>query len=112
MVSCTRASLDQRVHESTLLRALGATRWRVLGALVVEFLVLGVTAGFLAALGAEVSTWAVAVKLMNMSWQWHAALWWVVPVCSAVLLTVMGTLLCYRAVTTPPHRILQECQVG
>lgn len=108
LVSCTRASLDQRLHESTLLRTLGATRQRVLGALVVEFLLVGALAGVLAAVGAEISAWAVATKLMKVQWQWHPQMWWSVPLMSAALIALTGSALCYRTVTTPPRHILQE----
>lgn len=108
LVSCVRASLDQRLHESALLRTLGATRGLVVGSVAVEFLVLGAMAGVLAAAGAEISCWVLQSRLLNMPAVLHPMMWICTPLVSAATMSLVGTWFCYKAVVSPPQVILRE----
>ena len=108
LMACLRASLDQRLHESALLRTLGANRQLVLGSLAIEFLVLGVVAGLLAALGAEVCVWSLQTRIFKMAYVPHPELWFIVPTAAATLMTLVGTAFCFRAVSVPPMIVLRD----
>ncbi len=108
LLTCLRASLDQRLHEGALLRTLGAGKKRILGSLAVEFAFIGLIAGILAAIGAEMTAWALQKYLFRMDFSTHPLLWLVVPTLSTLLIGVVGTFFCYRTVTVPPMTILRE----
>jgi putative ABC transport system permease protein len=108
LLTCLRASLDQRLHESALLRTLGAQRQRILGSLAIEFACIGFTAGLLAAAGAEITVWGLQVRLFHMGFVAHPTLWLAVPTLSTLLIASLGTAFCWRTVTTPPAAILRE----
>lgn len=108
LLACLRASIDQRLHESALLRTLGAGRQRILGALAVEFLFIGLIAGLLAACGAELTAWILQTRMFRMEYVFHPEIWFLVPVAATVLVTTVGIAFCYRTVVVPPLNILRE----
>lgn len=108
LFACLRASIDQKLHESALLRTLGAKRSLILGSLFVEFAAIGGIAGLLAVIGAELTTWALQVFLFKMVAVAHPWLWLAVPVLSTVFIASTGTAFCYRVLATPPMLVLRE----
>ena len=103
-----RSSLDARLKESALMRALGARSRVVLGTLWIEFLVLGAMAGGLAAAGTEVAAWALQTSVFEMSWTPTLALWWIGPSTGALIVGTFGVWSCRRVVNTPPVTLLRE----
>ena len=85
LISGVRSSLDGRLRESALLRAVGARRGLVLGALWIEFLVLGGLAGGLASVGAEVAAWGLQTQVFEMTWAPTPLMWWLGPLAGAVI---------------------------
>ena len=92
------SSLDGRLRESALLRAVGARKGVVLGALWVEFLVLGGLAGALASVGAEVAAWGLQTQVFEMSWTPTPVMWALGPTLGAVIVGALGVWSCRRAV--------------
>ena len=108
LISGVRSSLDARLKESALMRALGARSRLVLGTLWIEFLVLGAMAGGLAAAGTEVAAWALQTRVFDMNWTPTLALWWIGPVTGALIVGTLGVWSCRRVVNTPPVALLRE----
>lgn len=108
LLTCLRASIDQRLHESALLRTLGASKRLLLGSLAVEFIIIGLTAGILGAGGAELAAWVLETRLFKMEFSAHPLLWIAVPTISTLLIGIIGTAFCYRVVNVPPIIILRE----
>lgn len=108
LISGVRSSLDARLKESALMRALGARSRLVLGTLWIEFLVLGAMAGGLAAAGTEVAAWALQTRVFDMNWTPTLALWWIGPVTGALIVGTLGVWSCRRVVNTPPVTLLRE----
>ena len=108
LVAGVQASVDARVHESAILRALGAPRRLILGGLLIEFATLGLFAGLLATLAAELSVFILQTLVMDM--QYTPTPWlWPIGVCSgAVVIGSLGVFSCRRVVSTPPVRVLRE----
>lgn len=110
LLACLRASIDQRLHESALLRTLGAGKRVILGSLMVEFAFIGLTAGILAASGAEITIWALQTLVFKMSFNAHAGLWIATPIVATLLVAGVGCFFCRRVLHTPPVLILREHQ--
>lgn len=108
LVAGVEASVDVRVRESALLRALGADRKLLLGALWIEFTALGVFAGCLAVLGAETAVWILETQVLDLVWQPQFGLWPLGPLLGGVFIGGLGVFSCRRAVQVPPLVVLRE----
>ncbi len=108
LVASLQSSMDQRVREAALLRALGAGRSRILGALLAEFAVLGAFAGLLAAVGAELSVGLLQTQVFQIEGRLHPVVWALGPVLGMLLIGLIGTWSCRRVVSTPPVVVLRE----
>jgi putative ABC transport system permease protein len=108
LLTCLRAGIDQKLHESALLRTLGAKKSLILGSLIVEFAVVGAIAGLLAAAGAELTAWALQTFLFKMTFVAHPWLWITTLATSTLLIGGAGTIFCYRVTATPPVIVLRE----
>jgi len=108
LIAGVQASVDNRRRESALLRALGARKSLVLGALAIEFASLGLFAGILALLGAELSALALQVWVLELAY--HPSLWlWPLGTLGAVVLIgALGVFSCRSSVNTPPLQVLRE----
>ncbi len=68
-------SQDERIRESALLRALGATRGQLSRAQRVEFALVGGLSGLLAASGAAAVGWALAHYVFDFAWRFSPGVW-------------------------------------
>jgi putative ABC transport system permease protein len=68
-------SQDERIRESGLLRALGATRTQLSQSQWIEFALVGGLAGMLAASGAAAVGWALAKFVFNFEWTFSPVVW-------------------------------------
>lgn len=108
LVASLQSSMDERIREAALLRTLGASRGRILGALLLEFAVLGCFAGALAAAGSELSVWLLQEQIFQIDGRLHPGVWLLGPVIGVLLIGGIGTLSCWRVVSTPPMVVLRE----
>jgi putative ABC transport system permease protein len=63
----------RRVYDAVLLKVLGATRWRLLQAHLLEFGLLGLVTAVLAAVIGTIAGWAVVVHVMHADWWFDPA---------------------------------------
>ncbi|MES2297707.1 MAG: FtsX-like permease family protein [Pseudomonadota bacterium] len=68
------SSQDERMRQSAILRALGASRRQLVRAQWIEFLLTGAMAGALAAAGACLASWALARFVFDLPWTMAPAL--------------------------------------
>lgn len=102
-----QATLDERIRQGALLRALGAERRLLINARRTEFGVLGATSGLLAALGCELVSALLYHFVFDLHWQPHPWLL-VLPVIGALLIGGAGVLGTCRALNASPLEVLRE----
>ncbi|TRO41163.1 FtsX-like permease family protein [Pseudomonas sp. ALS1131] len=102
-----QATLDERIRQGALLRALGAKRKLLVSARRAEFGLLGAAAGLLAALGCELVSFLLYRYAFDMSWQPHPWLL-LLPVIGALLIGLAGVLGTRRALNASPLSVLRE----
>ncbi|QXH34114.1 ABC transporter permease [Pseudomonas muyukensis] len=102
-----QATLDERIRQGALLRALGAARPLLVKARRIEFGLLGAVSGVLAALGCELITWALYRYAFDLHWAPHPWLL-MLPVAGAVLVGAAGVLGTRRALNASPLAVLRE----
>ena len=107
LVASVQASRDARMREHALLRALGATKQMIRGALVIEFAVLGALSGLLAAIGAELTTYLLNAQVFGLPTSSHLWLWVLGPLLGALLIASLGYLSTRSLVQTPPMLALR-----
>lgn len=107
VVATLLASLDARRQEAVLLRTLGARRAWLAQGLMSEFLVLGLLAGLLASVCAEIAMALIAHRLFELSPQLHPWLWLALPVAGALLVGASGWLTTRHIVRVPPMQSLR-----
>lgn len=90
LLASVRATLDERIHENTLLRAMGASRGLLRMAQWVEFAALGLLSGLLSAMITEASIGLVYWKVFDMSPRVHGWLWVLAPLSGALAIGWAG----------------------
>jgi putative ABC transport system permease protein len=108
LVAGVQASVDARMHESAILRALGARRSLLLGGLFIEFAAMGLFAGLLATVAAEFSVYVLQVYVMDMSYAPSPWVWPLGILSGMLLIASLGVYSCRRVVSSPPLRVLRE----
>ena len=108
LIASIQASRDQRLAEHALLRALGATRRLITGSLAAEFALLGIFAGIVATIGAEVTAYALQVEVFELPYQLHHWLWALGPTLGLVFILLIGMLGTRKLVNSPPVAVLRE----
>ena len=108
LIAGVQASVDARMQESAILRALGARRRLVLGGLLIEFAALGVFAGFLATVAAEFSVYILQTWVMDMFYRPSPWVWPLGLLAGGVLVGALGVFSCRRVVSSPPVTLLRE----
>lgn len=108
VVATLLASLDARQQEAVLLRTLGAERSYLAKGLWSEFIVLGVLAGLLASIGAEVAMALIGDRLFSLPVRPHPWLWLTLPLAGALLVGTSGWLTTRHITRVPPMQSIRE----
>jgi len=107
VVATLLASLDARQQEAVLLRTLGAQRAYLTKSLSSEFIILGLLAGLLASLCAEVAMAAIAQRLFELPLKLHPELWVISPLAGAVIIGTTGWLITRHITRVPPMQSIR-----
>ncbi len=105
--AAVQSSMQERSFESAILRALGASRGRVLAGVVVEFTAIGLLAGLLASTGAGLAAWHLAVNVYDLQYHFNPVLWLAGPVLGMLLVGCSGLLATWRVVGHSPLSVLR-----
>ena len=90
MAAVVSATLAARQREGALLRTLGARRGLLMGSSMLEFAIMGLVAGLVGVLAAELAVWALQYRLFEGTLRLHAWLWLVLPPLGSALLALFG----------------------
>jgi putative ABC transport system permease protein len=104
LIGAVAAGQRRRTQQAVVLKVLGASRAQIRAAWLVEFGVLGLTAGLIAALVGSVASWGVAHYIMESDWTFlPGALATTLSVCLATMLIFgyAGTATALRAKAAP-----------
>ena len=97
-----------RVYDAVILKTLGATRARLLGAYAMEYLMIGFATAVFGVIAGSVAAWLIVTRLMTLSFVWQAGSAAAV-VAAALIVTVglglAGTLL---ALNQKPATVLRN----
>ncbi|WP_342655486.1 ABC transporter permease [Pseudomonas sp. F3-2] len=107
LFSGLQATLDERIRQGALLRALGANRALLTKARRIEFGLLGAVSGVLAALGCELVSFVLYRYAFNLQWHPHAWLL-LLPLIGALLVGGAGVFGTRRALNASPLTVLRE----
>lgn len=101
------AGRQARIYDSVVLKVLGATRGDVARAYVLEYAILGLVAGALAALIGSFVAWAFVTLLLDVEWTFFADRAAITVVASVIITTVLGFLGTWRALGQKPAPVLR-----
>lgn len=90
MVAVVSATMGERQREGALLRTLGGQQQLLVKATIFEFALLGLLAGILGVLAAEIAVWALQYRLFAGDFRWHWPVVIALPLVSALLLALLG----------------------
>lgn len=107
LIASVQASLDERLRESAILRALGAQKSLVRGALLIEFGTLGWLSGLLGVAGAEGVLYFLQVEVFDMTFSFNTTLWLIGPWVGTVLIALVGMVSTRHVVKVPPLLVLR-----
>lgn len=108
LLAAVQSTRDERRYESAMLRTLGARRGTVLAGVLIEFALLGLIAGALAAAVASVGGYLIATRLLEIPYSPDPALWLVGMLAGIVLVCLAGWLATRSAISRPPMEILRN----
>ena len=107
LIAGVSSSVDERLHESAILRALGAGRATLMGAVAIEFAAMGALAGVLAIMGSEAAGWVLQTQMLELDYQIQWLLWPLGIILGSLIIGI-GTYACRRVVSAPPLQVLRD----
>jgi putative ABC transport system permease protein len=107
LVASIHASRDARMSEHALIRTLGGSRKLIASSLIAEFAFLGLFAGIVATVGAEVTVFILQTQVFELGGDVHPLLWAGGPLIGAMLITVVGVLGTRKLISAPPMTVLR-----
>ncbi len=102
------ATQDERIHETAILRTLGADSRYLRRLHLSEFAVLGLLSGLFAAGGATLLGWVLAFKVLDIPYRTGIAIWLTGGLGGMAVVMLAGWLGTRRLVSMPPLAILRE----
>lgn len=108
MIAAIQSTLDVRLHENAVLRALGARRRRLWQSLASEFITLGALSGGLAALFASALSYVIATQVLDLDYVINPWLWIFGLLAGGIGVGLAGLIGTRQVVNSPPLKVLQK----
>ena len=107
-IATLRSSLDERIRESALLKALGAPHHLIRGILMTEWFCLGTLAGLFAAIGATIMAAIFSARVIGIDYHTDWRFFVISPAVGWLLLSLLAKFNTRLLYTTPPSRVLNS----
>ena len=108
LLASIQASMDERFRQSAILRALGASQRLILFSLFIEFAFMGVLAGIVATLGAEITVFFLESQVFELDYSPHLVLWVLGPLSGLFIIGCLGLWATRKVVVTAPSNALRQ----
>lgn len=102
LLAAVQSSQSERIKESALLRALGASHKQLREAVIAEFAILGAISGFLAAVFASIIAWSLSRFVFELPYNLNVWLWMVGIFGGGIGIALAGYLATRKVLYTPP----------
>lgn len=106
MLAVIEGSRAERVRETGVLRALGASSRTITQGLLAEFAVLGALSGSVAAFAAQALAWVLATQVLELPYGPKPLVWLIGAGSGAAVVTLAGWLSLRGVLKTPPRLVL------
>ena len=108
LFATTLSSLDEKLYESAILKTLGAKRAFVSKTIIIEYCILGVLSGLLAATASEGLAFALYEFVFQIDWHFHLWLWLTAPLLALIIIVPAGVLGNRSVLSMPPKVVLNN----
>ena len=108
LLAAIESTRSERVRETGLLRALGASSRVITRGLLAEYAVLGLLSGAVSALAAQVIAWVLAINVFNIPYGPRPLIWLAGALAGCAIVTLLGWISLRRVLRTPPTIVLQQ----
>jgi putative ABC transport system permease protein len=97
-----------RVYDAVILKTLGATRARLLGAYALEYLMIGLATAVFGVIAGSVAAWLIVTRLMTLSFIWEAGSAAGVVVAALIVTVGLGLAGTLLALNQKPATVLRN----
>ncbi|TAK46880.1 MAG: FtsX-like permease family protein [Xanthobacteraceae bacterium] len=97
-----------RVYDAVILKTLGATRPWLIGAYVVEYLIIGLVTAAFGVIAGSMAAWLVVTRLMSLGFVWQAGGPVAVVLTALVVILAMGLIGTLAALNQKPAPVLRN----
>ncbi|ACE98754.1 protein of unknown function DUF214 [Rhodopseudomonas palustris TIE-1] len=97
-----------RVYDAVILKTLGATRGRLIGAFALEYALIGLATAAFAVLAGSAAAWLIVTRLMTLSFAWQAGSAASVVVAALVVTVGLGLIGTWLALNQKPASVLRN----
>ncbi|RZN24304.1 ABC transporter permease [Bradyrhizobium sp. Leo121] len=97
-----------RVYDAVILKTLGATRARLLGAYALEYLMIGFATALFGVFAGSIAAWLIVTRLMTLSFVWEAGSAAAVVVAALIVTVGLGLAGTLLALNQKPAAVLRN----
>jgi putative ABC transport system permease protein len=97
-----------RVYDAVVLKMLGATRWRLLAAYALEYLLLGLATAIVGVAAGSIAAYLVMTDVMSLSFTWLPLPALAATLCAALLTVAFGLIGTFSALGQKPAPVLRH----
>ncbi|WP_438279050.1 ABC transporter permease [Nitrobacter sp.] len=97
-----------RVYDAVILKTLGATRLRLLGAYTLEYLMVGAATAVFGVAAGSVAAWLIVTRLMTLGFEWQAGSAAMVVAAALVVTVALGLAGTLMALNQKPAGVLRH----